>query len=150
VSIRRKAGDIVYKRPGAGFVGVGSWIKLEAEDEATYGISYCCLDCGDEDCREWANCQHCDSVGEPLPGYAYHVSECEMQDRDMFLCLRADDPAAVLPGSVEHCARCDSTIWVADVSRQKFDLAKCETICINCLTPAEVKHIASGKAEMQA
>lgn len=87
MSKRREAGDIVWKTENAGFVGEASYIKIMPEDDEY--ASYCMMDCGDLDCREWSNLQHCDKDGNPLGGYAYHVSECQMMDcappRQLFL-----------------------------------------------------------------
>ena len=70
MSKRRKAGDRVWKKPMAGFVGEASFATIEREG-APEG---CLLDCGDPDCVEWANVRTDDGA------YAYHVSECEMLD----------------------------------------------------------------------
>jgi hypothetical protein len=82
MSKRRKAGEIVYKQPMAGFVGEGSYAIIHPEDEQSYGVYYCMLDCGDPDCREWLTLFECDREGTLLGGVACHVSECEMEDRD--------------------------------------------------------------------
>jgi hypothetical protein len=78
MSKRRKAGEIVWKKANAGFIGQPSLVIIqpEAEDDA----ESCMLDCGDRDCREWATCLRCDATGKPLGGAACHVSECEMED----------------------------------------------------------------------
>jgi len=78
MSKRRQAGDIVFKKANAGFVGAASLVKIAPEDEGEE--SYCMLDCGDPECREWATCYECDASGNLLGGVACHVSECQMQD----------------------------------------------------------------------
>lgn len=78
MSKRRSSGDIVWKRPGAGFIGVGSLVKIVPEDDDEW--SGCMLGCGDDECREWCTCWECDEDGNPLGGVACHVSECEMSD----------------------------------------------------------------------
>lgn len=81
MSKRRKAGDIVKRTNNSGFL-IGdspSLIKLLPEDERY--IDYCILDCGDVDCREWANCEIVEEG--PMKGeHLYHISECQMRDCD--------------------------------------------------------------------
>jgi hypothetical protein len=77
MSKRRQAGDIVWKKTNAGFIGKRLPIILENDEGYP-----CLLACGDEDCREWANCE----IVEDTKGtgkYCYHVSECEMEDYDI-------------------------------------------------------------------
>lgn len=69
MSKRRGAGDIVYKKPGAGFCGEGLVIRVDGEED------WCMLDCGDPDCKEWSDC-----IVVKDGSYVYHVSECEMED----------------------------------------------------------------------
>lgn len=69
MSVRRSAGDKVWKRPNAGFVGQASNVVLSGEPEP------CILDCDDPDCQEWPN-----AWSEEHGGFAYHVSECELED----------------------------------------------------------------------
>lgn len=96
MSKRRQPGEIVRRQPGSGFIGSdvpsfiqvpegkayendcvkdenGEW-KVNPGGEATV----CMYQCGDDECREWANLK---IVGGPYDGdYIYHVSECEMFD----------------------------------------------------------------------
>ena len=87
MSTRRKLGDWVWLRPGAGFVGE-SW-RLKAEivqgGAAPPGrgdgaqLPPCFL-CDDADCREWYTLL---TEPDPQTGARYglpHVSECEMFD----------------------------------------------------------------------
>jgi hypothetical protein len=80
MSKRRKAKEIVWKKENAGFVGRACLVQIIPEDEEKYGVSYCMLDCGDPECREWATCWACDKDGNPTGGMACHVSECQMED----------------------------------------------------------------------
>lgn len=80
MSKRRTAGDIVWKKENAGFVGESSLVQIRPEKETKYGVAYCMLECGDEDCREWHECWECDKDGKHLGGVACHVSECQMED----------------------------------------------------------------------
>ena len=70
MSTRRKAGDHVYKVPGAGFTGEAFEIVVGGEAE-----DWCFYDCGDPNCKEWSDC-FVPKYGD----YVYHVSECQMQD----------------------------------------------------------------------
>lgn len=75
MSKRRSAGEIVWKKDNAGFVGVGSLCQIQPDDD-----SLPCVLCKDPDCREWATLWACDESGNPTGGIACHVSECEMLD----------------------------------------------------------------------
>lgn len=77
MSRRRKAGDIVWKTPGAGFVGVGSRCRILPEDDPP--PCWISDECKDPDCKEWSNLEALDDAGNVI-GYACHVSECEMED----------------------------------------------------------------------
>jgi len=98
MSKRRKPGDIVRRRPGSGFCGADEPSLIRVPTGKAYEYSCirdgdgewcvnhggeaapCMLDCGDEDCREWANLL---IVEGPHKGsYLCHISECEMVDRD--------------------------------------------------------------------
>ena len=84
MSKRRNIGDIVRKKPNAGFIGESLIIKLvdlDTERPRTNMLykSYCVLDCGDKKCEEWDNCQIVVD-GTPIDDYCYHVSECQMED----------------------------------------------------------------------
>lgn len=76
MSKRRKAGDIVWKRENAGFVGEAGRVEIQPDDDH----SPCMLDCGDPECREWVGCFAVNAAGEYTGGVACHVSECEMSD----------------------------------------------------------------------
>ena len=86
MSKRRKAFDVVYKMPYAGFVRGGYFVEIQPEDEDDF--MPCMLDCGDEDCREWIDCLILtgdtledavqSSSNKQYTGTAYHVSECQM------------------------------------------------------------------------
>ena len=69
MSVRRAAGDVVWKRENAGFVGQAGDVVLGGPP------SVCILDCDDPECQEWPNAR-----SEEYGGYAYHVSECELED----------------------------------------------------------------------
>ena len=76
MSKRRKAGDVVIRTPGSGFIGSAEpeKIKLIPEEDN----DYCVLECGDKNCREWADCEVVDG---PYKGqFVYHMSECQMKD----------------------------------------------------------------------
>lgn len=72
MSKRRNGGEIVWKVPGAGFLGLGETVILVAEKDHRP----CILDCGDPDCREWSDAY---VVGDHN-AVVYHISECEMED----------------------------------------------------------------------
>lgn len=69
MSVRRSSGDLVWKLPNAGFVGLPGNVVLSGEPEP------CILECGDDECQEWPN-----AWSEEHGGFAYHVSECEVED----------------------------------------------------------------------
>ena len=89
MSKRRAAGDIVYKRPNAGFIGQPGWAYIPSDSDN----SAPCLGlngCVDPECAEWT-----DLKGLPgetrekavaalkagtFLGLACHVAECEMRD----------------------------------------------------------------------
>lgn len=106
MSQRRYDSEVVYLKAWAGF-GPGQtygWILPEPEFILKRKSPYyradgplpvaladntpCCLDCGDDYCREWCNVQllegetRQEAVASLLAGrfrgWAYHVSECEM------------------------------------------------------------------------
>jgi len=95
MSKRRKPGDWVWPSPGSGFIQNSHRLRVEIQPEDEDAFDYCCLDCGDPDCRCWAN-----SLTEPDPkreGYRHmlhHVSECEMYDE------KQPDPK--IPEGAEH------------------------------------------------
>ena len=69
----RNVGDIVYKQPNAGFIGVGDMMEIKDD-----GYDDGCFDCEYTECREWNTLW---SV-EHENGVAYHVSECQMFDSE--------------------------------------------------------------------
>lgn len=81
MSQRRKPGDWVWPAPGSGYIKNSHRLRVEIQSEEVGTFDPCVLDCGDPDCRCWANC-----LTEPDPkreGYRHnlpHVSECQMFD----------------------------------------------------------------------
>ena len=83
MSIRRKAGDWVWLRAGAGMTGESNRLRAEiqADCEDDNDPAPCLYNCGDAACREWY-----DLLTAPDPQangkrhMLYHVSECEMFD----------------------------------------------------------------------
>lgn len=69
MSKRRRPGDVVIKRPNAGFIGEPMVITI-----FDHGCAPCILGCGDDDCNEWYT-----SYG-PEGEVICHVSECEMMN----------------------------------------------------------------------
>lgn len=78
MSKRRSAGDIVWKKPNAGFVGEASLVQIQPEEYLH--AAGCIWDCGDPLCREWHTLWACDRDGNLTGGEACHVSECELFD----------------------------------------------------------------------
>jgi hypothetical protein len=78
MSVRRGSGEVVRKKAYAGFLEEPCLIVLHTEDPPEWQ-EYCMLDCGDPECREWANCEVVVD-GKPTGKFCYHVSECEMED----------------------------------------------------------------------
>lgn len=89
-----KAGDIVWKKPGAGFTGLGCFVEIQDDDCSDLDghdeddHMPCMLDCEDEECLEWATAWVIDaetlddakklaSDGQYI-GSVYHLSECEV------------------------------------------------------------------------
>lgn len=75
MSKRRQAGDIVRKKANAGFIGEELIICLHPEANN----APCMLNCGDDNCLEWADCEIIID-GKSINDFCYHVSECEMED----------------------------------------------------------------------
>jgi len=77
MSKRRNKGDIVLKVKNAGFVGEELIIKIT--DDSFENVDYCMMNCGDKNCREFANV---DVLNKDLLciGACCHVSECQMED----------------------------------------------------------------------
>lgn len=73
----RQVGDIVRKKPNAGFVGQSLIIRL------TKGFEHCIL-CTNPHCKEWTNCEILDENNQPTGKFCYHVSECEMEDENKY------------------------------------------------------------------
>lgn len=86
-----KAGDVIWKKVNAGFVGVGSFaVLIDIDDDDPFP---CVFDCGNADCREWntlwlVEADNIDEANraveaERFAGAAYHVAECQMsQDKE--------------------------------------------------------------------
>lgn len=84
---KRNPGDIVFKKPGAGFIGERIKIRIptkttleenfSTEKDQSWNEAPCML-C-DEKCIEFANLEVLNDQNEPI-GWVYHVSECEMED----------------------------------------------------------------------
>lgn len=79
MSQRRKVGDIVRKKPNAGFLGEPGGLWRIADDGCE---PWCVLECGDDECVEWFTLHEVDADGRPTGRVACHVSECEMLDVD--------------------------------------------------------------------
>lgn len=89
MSIRRKAGDILWKVAGYGFTGRGFKIKIPTlKDFHDHGFSYqkveedydqCMMGCNDPECREYANVLALKYDGSE-DGWVYHVSECQLEE----------------------------------------------------------------------
>ena len=88
MSVRRKAGDVVFKPGFVGFIREGAYALICEEDE---DWQMCCvLSCGDDDCMEWMDVwmlpgntvEEANEArrNENYIGLACHVSECEMYD----------------------------------------------------------------------
>ena len=95
MSNRRKPGEIVRRRPGAGFCGAVEPQKIKVPEGKAYefdcvkgpdgawqvnagGEAICCIICDDRHCREWANLE---VVSPDFDGVVlHHISECEMYD----------------------------------------------------------------------
>jgi hypothetical protein len=77
--MKRKVGDIVKKKAGAGFVGEELIIKLADVDPGWPPFENGCFVCNKRGCGEWVNCELI-SDGKPTGTYVFHVSECEMED----------------------------------------------------------------------
>lgn len=75
MSQRRKAGEVVKRKPGSCFLGSEepSLVRLVGESD-----DWCLLSYGDNHCREWSNVEivESDKKGHCL----HHLSECEMLD----------------------------------------------------------------------
>ena len=80
MSTRRKLGDWVWLRPGAGFVGESWRLKAEIVQGGDGDELPPCFVCDAPDCREWYTLW---IEPDPQTGKRYplpHVSECEMFD----------------------------------------------------------------------
>jgi len=82
MSIRRKPGEIVRRRPGSGFISEAepAFIQVPEDEAYTLEADPCMLNCGDPECREWANLQIVD--GEHAGQTLFHISECEMESKN--------------------------------------------------------------------
>lgn len=83
----RKEGEVVWKRPGAGFSGTGAYVEIQPAPDDDVP----CMICNDPECREWNDTfgLNANTIEEAralagrqeYDGSAYyHVSECEMHD----------------------------------------------------------------------
>ena len=92
MSNRRKAGDVIYKETGSGFVMQPCWGVIRHGQEPDY-----CMICDweKEDCREWADvylfrsredaetyAKDPDGSKKLILDLACHVSECQMSYAD--------------------------------------------------------------------
>ena len=84
MSDRHKPGNIVRKRPGAGFLGMAGlrW-QIQGDPEAApeseiNGMAWCPMQCGDDDCFEWHDLWEIDADGKPTGAVACHVCDCEL------------------------------------------------------------------------
>lgn len=77
MSQRRKPGDRVLVRAGAGFCAQGPTLA-EIQDQG--GMDWCPSGCGDPDCYEWSTLWAIDPDGQPTGVMLCHVNECEMED----------------------------------------------------------------------
>jgi hypothetical protein len=83
MSKRRCAGEWVWLRPNAGFVGESNRLKAEImpEDVDKNAPYPCVLECGDDDCREWVMLHtEPDTKTDGKRHVLCHISECEMFD----------------------------------------------------------------------
>ncbi|MYJ63682.1 MAG: hypothetical protein F4095_15360 [Acidimicrobiia bacterium] len=71
MSVRRQEGEVVWKPRGVGHGAPGGLVELGG------GLDGCPMGCGDSECREWSDARFVDGRG-----WAYHVSECELEDPD--------------------------------------------------------------------
>ncbi len=78
MSKRRKPGDIVGKKPYAGFIGIACVVRIEPEMDGYESPCWGLNGCTDPKCVEWSNCEVI--VNGEVVGMACHVSECEMED----------------------------------------------------------------------
>lgn len=70
-----RAGEIYFKRAGAGFVLESGRVRVHDRGGP------CMMGCGDDDCVEWDTCEEVDAEGRATGGLAYHVSECQLDER---------------------------------------------------------------------
>lgn len=74
---QRKPGDIIWKKPMAGFSaqpGLGMIPPGSKPEEVA------CLDCDDPSCREWPDVWALGPDGKPNGDVWCHVTECQMED----------------------------------------------------------------------
>ena len=80
MSKRRKIGDVVYVRAGAGFGAHDAsiqWAVADTPENTDDDLFPCVLDCGDDVCVEWPTLWQARPIGRAVK---FHVSECEMFD----------------------------------------------------------------------
>ena len=90
MSIRRKIGDLIYKKPGFGFTGESALAYIPNVPENIEELQKCYL-CDDWLCVEWPTIYTAEQSSRAL----YHVTECAMEDIDR----TADNNAAI--GTIE-------------------------------------------------
>lgn len=81
MSKRRNVGDIVVLQDNEDgpYLGRIDALGADRKDECPK----CCDDpTHDPHCREWPNVEVMDAEGKPTGHYVYHVTECEMSDRN--------------------------------------------------------------------
>lgn len=78
MSKRRQPGDVVWKRGGAGFSANGGYGLIPAGSEP---VPWCPI-CNDPECQEWPDLWELGADGKPTGNNWYHVSECEMHDKE--------------------------------------------------------------------
>ena len=79
MSERYEPNQIVRRLPGSCFIGSGEpeLVRLTGpEDGDMHDIDFCMMDCGDPECREWANAQVVS--GEFAGQWVFHLSECQL------------------------------------------------------------------------
>lgn len=67
----------------SGFVASGEpkFVQVPKEPQYTEEADFCMNNCGDSECREWANLKIVGDIkyeGQEL----YHISECQMDDKE--------------------------------------------------------------------
>jgi hypothetical protein len=81
MSKHRQVGVILKKKENGVYLIIPLVVKIvDIDPDPRYkSYSRCMLNCGDERCMEWANCEIMEN-GLPTGKYCYHISDCEMED----------------------------------------------------------------------